>query len=101
MLRPSKHAAWLALGLALLTASVAQAAPAGQAASAVTAASAPLLSGLGGEHFAVESPDPLVAHYFDQGMQLVFGFNPNEAARSFAAAAALASITAWGMSLGP
>ena len=106
MLRPSKHAASLALGLALLTACVAQAAPAGQAAPAVTAASAPLLSGLGGEHFAVESQDPRVARYFDQGMQLVFGFNPHEAARSFAAAAALAPGCAscwwaWAWALGP
>jgi len=80
----------LGLGLVLLAGCVAHAAPASKAATVEAVANAPLLSGLGGEHFAVESPDPRVARYFDQGMQLVFGFNPQEAARSFAAATALA-----------
>jgi tetratricopeptide (TPR) repeat protein len=50
---------------------------------------APLLTGLDGDHFTIESRNRLVARYFDQGMLLVFGFNPDEAARSFEAAASL------------
>ncbi|WP_119286494.1 tetratricopeptide repeat protein [Azohydromonas sediminis] len=51
--------------------------------------SAPLFDGLAGPHHAIESHDPLVRRYFDQGMLLAYGFNPQEAARSFEAAAAL------------
>ena len=50
---------------------------------------APLLAGLDGYHFAIESRDPRVRRYFDQGMLLAFGFNPEEAARSFDAALAI------------
>jgi len=58
---------------------------------------APLLPGLDGHHFALESAHPVVRRYFDQGVLLVFGFNPAEAARSFAAAVALdpTCATAW------
>jgi len=50
---------------------------------------APLLSGLDGNPFPIASRDSRVRRYFDQGMQLVFGFNPEEAARSFEAALAI------------
>ena len=50
---------------------------------------APLLDGFGGHHFVIESGDPRVQRYFDQGMLLAFGFNPAEAARSFEAALAI------------
>ena len=50
---------------------------------------APLLAGLDGYRFALESRDPRVRRYFDQGMLLAFGFNPEEAARSFEAALAI------------
>ncbi len=70
------------------------------------AASAPLLAGFGSEHFPVESNDARVARYFDQGMQLVFGFNAQEGVRSFTAAAALSPDCAscwwaWAWALGP
>jgi tetratricopeptide (TPR) repeat protein len=47
---------------------------------------APLLAGFDGFHVAIESRVPRVSRYFDQGMLLVYGFNPEEAARSFEAA---------------
>jgi tetratricopeptide (TPR) repeat protein len=50
---------------------------------------APLLYGLDGVHFPIESRDRLVRRYFDQGVLLVYGFNPEEAARSFEAAVAI------------
>ena len=50
---------------------------------------APLLSGLDGYRFAVESSDRKVQRYVGQGMLLVYGFNPEEAARSFEAALAI------------
>jgi len=56
---------------------------------AARSAPAPLLSGLDGHRFAIESRDPRVRRYFEQGMLLVYGFNPEEAARSFEAALAI------------
>ena len=51
---------------------------------------APLLSGLGGPHlFPIASRDPRVRRYFDQGLLLVFGFNPDEAVRSFETAVSI------------
>lgn len=92
-------AGWLGWGLAtgvlaLPTVPLAQAAtPAGVAREG----RAPLLQGLDSHHFALESRHPLARRYFDQGMLLVFGFNPAEAARSFEAALALdpRCATAW------
>ena len=51
--------------------------------------SAPLLTGFKGHHFPIESHDRRVRRYFDQGMLLAYGFNPEEAARSFEAALAI------------
>jgi hypothetical protein len=50
---------------------------------------APLLAGLDGYTHAVETRHPLAARYFNQAMMLVYGFNPEEAMRSFEAAVAL------------
>ncbi len=52
-------------------------------------ARAPLLQGLGGWHFPVESSNPQVRKFADQGVLLVYSFNPQEAARSLQAAVAL------------
>lgn len=48
---------------------------------------APLLSGLEGHRHPVDSHDPLTRRYVQQGVMLVYAFNPSEAARSFEAAA--------------
>jgi tetratricopeptide (TPR) repeat protein len=69
-------------------ASGAPAAP-GSAAAATRSPAAPLLRGLDGHRFPIESRDPRVRRYFEQGMLLVHGFNPEEAARSFEAALAI------------
>ncbi|MBA4176313.1 MAG: hypothetical protein C0505_07100 [Leptothrix sp. (in: Bacteria)] len=50
---------------------------------------APLLRGLDGWRFAVETRNAQVQRYADQGVLLVYGFNPEEAARSLQAAVAL------------
>ena len=50
---------------------------------------APLLGGLDSHPFQVEATEPLVRRYFAQGMLLVYGFNPEEAARAFEAALAI------------
>lgn len=99
---PSRRRAvarWIAWGLAtgVLPLPALTRALAAAPESAARAGRAPLLPGLDGHHFALESMQPLVRRYFDQGMLLVFGFNPAEAARSFEAALALdrTCATAW------
>ncbi len=67
---------------------------------------APLFEGMGRYRLAGASDVPLAQRYADQGMVLAFGFNPAEAARSFAAATALDPDSAacwWGLAwaLGP
>ena len=47
---------------------------------------APLLTGLRPYHPPAGTPSALAQRYFEQGMTLAWGFNPAEAARSFAAA---------------
>ena len=49
---------------------------------------APLFSGLGKYSKPVSTRDPLAQRYFNQGMMFVWGFNHQEAIRSFTAAAA-------------
>lgn len=52
-------------------------------------AKAPLRDGLAGHSTPMGSRQPLVQRYVDQGLLLACGFNPQEAARSFEAAARL------------
>lgn len=59
------------------------------AAVAKAAVTAPLFEGLDGYTHTVETRHPLARRYFDQAMMLVYGFNPEEAMRSFEAAVAL------------
>jgi tetratricopeptide (TPR) repeat protein len=61
----------------------------GSRTTAARPTTAPLLSGLDGHHFPLAARDVQVRRYFDQGMLLGFGFNPEEAARSFEAALAI------------
>lgn len=69
----------------------------GLAAAPGAAAHAPLLSGLDGPTFPIDSALPLVRRLVHQGTMLVTGFNPGEAVRSLEAAVALdpACATAW------
>jgi hypothetical protein len=73
---------------------------------AQTAPTSPLLSGIGNHHHAIATSSADAQRYFDQGFDLVFGFNHEEAARSFKRAAELdpkAPMPHWGIAwaLGP
>ena len=61
-----------------------------------------LLPGLGDGHHPITTDDALAQAFFDQGLALLFGFNHDEAARSFRRAAALdpeAAMPWWGLAL--
>ena len=65
-----------------------------------------LLTGFGQHHHAITTSNAEAQQYFDQGFDLVFGFNHEEAARSFKRAAELdpgAPMPHWGIAwaLGP
>jgi tetratricopeptide (TPR) repeat protein len=69
-------------------------------------AGAPVFKGLGSHHHPISTKNPRTQMYFDQGVNLMFGFNHAEAIRSFREAARLDSSCAicwWGMAvaLGP
>lgn len=85
-------------------------APAGAQAQGMTLASiaegAMLFDDLGSHHRAVTTSSADAQRYFDQGLRLLYGFNHDEAARSFAKAAALdpaCAMCLWGVTyaLGP
>ena len=65
-----------------------------------------LLAGLGTHVHPIATPNPLAQKFFDQGLNLLYGFNRYEALRSFRKAAELdprAPMPLWGiaMALGP
>src|SRR3984957_14310747 len=63
---------------------------------------APLLNGLGKLHHPITTANPMAQRYFDQGLTLVYAFNHDEAARSFAYAAKLdpkCAMAYWGIAL--
>ncbi len=63
---------------------------------------APLLSGMGRLHHSITTSNPLAQRYFDQGLTLVYGFNHDEAARSFEYVAKLdpkCAMAYWGIAL--
>ncbi len=67
---------------------------------------APVFKGLGVHHIAISTKIPETQRFFDQGVNLLFGFNHAEAIRSFREAARLdpdCAMCWWGMSvaLGP
>jgi hypothetical protein len=71
-----------------------------------TAPLAPLFDDLGSHHHAVTTKSERAQRYFDQGLRLVYGFNHEEADRSFREAARLdpgCAMAFWGvaLSLGP
>jgi len=70
--------------------------------TAAWAHGAQLFDGLGGIHRAINTSSKEAQAYFDQGMSLMWGFNHDEATRSFAKAAELDPACAacyWGVSL--
>src|SRR5262245_6950632 len=65
-----------------------------------------LLPGMGNHHHTIATVSPEAQRFFDQGFDLVFGFNHEEAVRSFKRAAELdpkAAMPHWGIAwaLGP
>jgi hypothetical protein len=65
-----------------------------------------LMSGVGNHHHSIATSSPEAQQYFDQGFDLVFGFNHEEAVRSFKRASELdprAAMPHWGIAwaLGP
>jgi tetratricopeptide (TPR) repeat protein len=67
---------------------------------------APVFRGLGSHHMAITTKTPKTQAYFDQGVNLLFGFNHAEAIRSFREAARLdpdCAMCWWGVAeaLGP
>jgi len=66
------------------------------------ASGAALLEGFGAVHHPITTSNPEAQKYFDQGLALLYGFNHEEAIRSFERAAALdpsAAMPLWGMAL--
>jgi tetratricopeptide (TPR) repeat protein len=64
--------------------------------------SAALMPGLGQYHHAISTKNPEAQRFFDQGLTLVFGFNHEEAVRSFERAAELdprSAMAFWGVAL--
>jgi tetratricopeptide (TPR) repeat protein len=66
----------------------------------------PLMPGMGNHHHPISTTNAEAQRYFDQGCDLVFGFNHEEAVRSFKRAAELdpkAAMPHWGIAwaLGP
>jgi tetratricopeptide (TPR) repeat protein len=75
-------------------------------AAAAAPPAAPLFSDLGSYRYPADTRNPQAQRYVDQGMLLVYGFNPAEAARSFGEASRLdpSCATCWwalAWSLGP
>src|SRR5262245_14196376 len=65
-----------------------------------------LFPGLGHHHHTIKTRNPEAQKFFDQGLTLVYGFNHDEAIRSFRRAAELdpeAAMPLWGIAyaLGP
>ncbi|MBW4645512.1 MAG: tetratricopeptide repeat protein [Goleter apudmare HA4340-LM2] len=61
-----------------------------------------LISGLGEHHHQVSTQNPQAQKFFDQGLNLIYAFNHDEAARSFREAARLdphLAIAHWGVAL--
>ena len=103
----------IAVGAALLAASVAIAFPARaqhaghpQPAPRYAAGTVPLYADLGALTHPIRTASPKAQAYFDQGMRLYYGFNQEESARAFREAARLdpaSPMPHWGiaMALGP
>ena len=71
-----------------------------------TEKSVTLMSGLGSLHHPTSTKNPEAQHYFDQGFRMIYGFNHEEAVRSFKRAAELdpqMAMAWWGVAyaLGP
>ena len=57
--------------------------PPGQPATTQAGAGTPLYDNLGSLHHAITTTSPVAQQYFDQGLRLTYGFNHDEAVKSF------------------
>ena len=72
-------------------------------ATILNAQSAPLLPGMGRHHHPITTKSAEAQKFFDQGLALLYGFNHEEAVRSFRRVAELdpdAAMAYWGIALG-
>jgi len=97
---------FISMGIALALVSFGGAARAQHSAEPAGAAAAPkppaLLAGLGSHRHPIATSSPEAQKFFDQGMVMLFGFNHEEAFRSFEKAAQLdpkSPMPHWGMAL--
>ena len=70
--------------------------------AAVAQPEVPLFDDLGSYHHEITTSSPLAQQYFDQGLRLVYGFNHDEARRSFEAATRAdpgCAMCFWGIAL--
>jgi tetratricopeptide (TPR) repeat protein len=101
----------IAIAIAAIALAVGCRAPAPQTTTTSVSSTPPapntgILPGVGTHHHPIATTNPEAQKFFDQGMALVFGFNHEEATRSFQRAAELdprAAMPHWGIawSVGP
>jgi tetratricopeptide (TPR) repeat protein len=86
----------------LLTSATGAGGCAGESARSGVDSGAVILEGLGSHHHAITTSSPEAQRFFDQGLSLAYGFNHEEAKRSFLRGAELDSTCAmcwWGVAL--
>jgi tetratricopeptide (TPR) repeat protein len=99
---PALAVAMMAFAAALAPGAPSRAASASQAVEKPAAATMPLYPGLGPVHHPVTTSSPLAQKYFDQGLAFTYGFNHEEAERSFEQASQIdpkMAIAYWGVAL--
>ncbi len=93
-----RHLALAVLSLGLLLNVVAR----GESMKPTPEPSQPLFDGLGSIHHPVSTKSPLAQRYFDQGLAFAYGFNHDEAERSFQQSAKIdpnLAMAYWGVAL--
>jgi tetratricopeptide (TPR) repeat protein len=95
-------AGMIAIAAAVVPRASAHSAPTPAAKVKPAGATMPLYPGLGPVHHPVTTASPLAQKYFDQGLAFTYGFNHDEAERSFEQAAQLdpkMAMAYWGVAL--
>jgi hypothetical protein len=86
-MRPTAYRATLAFGLTSIFAAATGAGQEHQHPPSLpttqAAAATPLYDNLGTLHHAITTKSPVAQQYFDQGLRLTYGFNHDEAVKSF------------------
>jgi len=87
-MRPTIYRTTLAIGMASSAATARASAqehqhPPSQPTTVAAAAGTPLYDNLGSLHYAITTKSPVAQKYFDQGLRLTYGFNHDEAIKSF------------------